>query len=417
MDPVGVDGVRFLEGVRVLEIASLAPAMLGMHLADLGAEVVKVEPPGRGDATRLVARRPGFADSALHRRWNRGKRSVALDTTTPEGIEVLRRLIAGADIVIEGLRPGALERMGLGWDEIVALRPDVVFVSLSGYGQDGPYRDLPSHGIGFDALAGLADVEDDELGRPTLRSAHVYHGTLLAPLFASNATIAALLWSRRTGRPVRLDVAQADAAAFANFGIEDAASERRTTVVAPPAPPQSLGGGAARATTTQACRTSDGKVLLLMALERKFFVRLAEAVGRPDLLAGIAEDEHLARGSAAINDALAAIIATKPLAEWMALLAAADVPAIPINETADEVLDDPHLTARITWLAGDQGTVTMQTPVRSDPPLAPPARAAAVGDDTAAVLADAGFEPAEIARLEQLGVLRARPASGTDPTH
>jgi crotonobetainyl-CoA:carnitine CoA-transferase CaiB-like acyl-CoA transferase len=414
MDPLGAGGVRFLEGVRVLEIASLAPAMLGMHLADLGAEVVKVEPPGRGDATRLVARRPGFADSALHRRWNRGKRSVALDTTSPEGIEVLRRLIAGADIVIEGLRPGTLERMGLGWDQIVSLRPSVVLVSLSGYGQDGPYRDLPSHGIGFDAVAGLAEVEHDELGRPTLRSGHVYHGTLLAPLLASNATIAALHWTRRTGHPVRLDVAQADASAFAHFGIEDAASERRTTVAARAATPEAA--GAARATTTQVCRTSDGKLLLLMALERKFFVRLAEAVGRPDLLAEIAEDEHLARGSAAITDALAEIIATKTLAEWMTLLAAADVPAIPVNETATQALDDPHLTARITWLAGDQGTVTMQTPVRSDPPLAPPAPAAAVGEDTAAVLADAGYEPAEIERLEQLGVLRARPARGTNPS-
>ena len=395
--------VRFLDDVRVLEIASLAPAMLGMHLADLGAEVIKIEPPGRGDATRLVARRPGFDDSGLHRRWNRGKKSVAIDTRTPAGVDLLRRLIPHVDIVIEGLRPGTLEKMGLDWPALLALKPNLVMVALSGYGQDGPYRDLPSHGIGFDAVAGLATVDADEHGRPRLATGHVYHGTLIAPLFGATAALAALSWSRRTGRPVFLDVAQADASAFANFAIEDAAAERSTTVPAP-APAPTGAAPPARPTTTQAYRTRDGKVLLLMALERKFFARLATAVDRPDLLAQVPEEEYLARGSAEIDDALAEIVGTKNLDEWMAILAAADVPAVPVNDGA-QALDDPHLRARTEWLDGDQGTVTMKTPVHARPPVAAPDPAPAVGHDTAEVLAAVGVDPAEIDRLAREGVV------------
>jgi crotonobetainyl-CoA:carnitine CoA-transferase CaiB-like acyl-CoA transferase len=397
------DAVRFLDDVRVLEVASLAPSMLGMHLADLGAEVIKVEPTARGDATRLVDRRPPFTDSGLHRRWNRGKKSLAIDTTTPEGVELLRRLIPHVDIVIEGLRPGTLARMGLDWPTLVSLKPDLVMVALSGYGQDGPYRDLPSHGIGFDAISGLAGVSEDERGRPRLGESHVYHGTLLAPLFGATGALAALSWSRRTGRPVFLDVAQADASVFANFGVELAATARGVHVAdaGSPAP----AGLPARRTTTQAYRTRDGKVLLLMALEQKFFVRLAHAIGRPDLLDDVAEDEYLTRGSVEIDEALVEIIATRDCGEWMELFAAADVPAVPVNETA-QVPDDPHLSTRLTWLDADEGAVTLKSPVVSEPQLASPAVAPAIGEHTAEVLADLGVESAEIDRLVRKRVIR-----------
>jgi crotonobetainyl-CoA:carnitine CoA-transferase CaiB-like acyl-CoA transferase len=357
---------------------------------------------GRGDGTRLVGRRPPFTDSGLHRRWNRGKKSLALDTSRPEGVELLRRLIPHVDIVIEGLRPGTLARMGLDWSTLVGLRPNLVMVALSGYGQGGPYRDLPSHGIGFDAIAGLTGLSEDERGRPRLAEGHVYHGTLLAPLFGATGALAALSWSRRTGRPALLDVAQADAAVFANLGVEDAATARRVPAaeaeaVLPEAP--------VRRSTTQAYRTRDGKVLLLMALEHKFFARLAHAVGRSDLLDEVADDEYLARGSVAIDEALVEIIATRDCAEWMEILAAADVPAVPVNETG-QVLDDPHLTTRLTWLEADDGAVTLASPVVAAPPLESPAAAPAIGQHTAEVLAAFGVEPAEIDRLVRERVIR-----------
>jgi crotonobetainyl-CoA:carnitine CoA-transferase CaiB-like acyl-CoA transferase len=409
-DDVTSGGVRFLEDVRVLELANLAPTQLAMHLADLGAEVIKIEPPERGDATRLIGLRPGYSDSGLHRRWNRGKKSVALDTTTPAGVDILRRLIPQVDIVIEGLRPGTLEKMGLGWSEITALKPNIVMIALSGYGQVGPYRDLPSHGIGFDAVSGLAVVEDDENGRPRVPPRHVNLGTNLAPLFGATAVLAALSWSRRTGRPVFLDVAQADAAAFANLAIEEQAAEQRTagSVVLPPSVPQAGAGPQAQRPTMQSYRTRDGRLLLVMALERKFFVRLAEAVGRPDLLTHVQSDQYLTTGSKDVDDAMVDIVASKDLNEWMEIFAAADVPVVPVNESS-QVLDDPHLRTRIEWLDADQGTVTMKTPVHSEPSIASPSQAPAIGQHTAEVLSAIGIDHAELDRLARQGVIQIAP--------
>ena len=404
-------GVRFLDDVRVLEIANLAPTQLAMHLADLGADVIKIEPPQRGDATRLIGLRPGYTDSGLHRRWNRGKKSLALDTTTPAGVDILRRLISEVDVMIEGLRPGTMEKMGLGWSDITALKPDIVMVALSGYGQAGPYRDLPSHGIGFDAVSGLAVVEDDELGRPTVPPRHVNLGTNLAPLFGATAVLAALSWSRRTGRPVLLDVAQADAAAFANLAIEDQAAEQRAiaagSVTFPPAAPQVGAGAQVQRPTMQAYRTRDGRLLLLMALERKFFVRLAEAVGRPDLLEHV-RDQYLTTASKEVDDAMIDILSSKDLSEWMEIFAAADVPVVPVNESS-QVLEDSHLSTRIEWLDADQGTVTMKTPVHSEPSIASPRQAPAIGQDTAEILASIGIDRAEIDRLAGVGVIQLAP--------
>jgi crotonobetainyl-CoA:carnitine CoA-transferase CaiB-like acyl-CoA transferase len=396
--------VRFLDDVRVLEIASLSPTQFGMHLADLGAEVIKIEPPGRGDATRLIGTRPGFKDSGLHRRWNRGKLSVAIDTRSPAGIEVVKRLIPTVDILVEGLRPGTLAKMGLSWSTLTALKPNLVMVALSGYGQSGPYRDMPSHGVAFDAISGLAGVEEDEDGRPRVASRHVYYGALMAPLYGAASALAALSWARRTGKPVLLDIAQADAAAFANYAVEEQFAERRAIAAgAIEAPPPPQAGGAPRS-TMQAYRTQDGKPLMLMALERKFFVKLAEATGRRDLLAHVPEDQYVVRGTKEIDEALREVIASKDLAAWMEIFAGADVPVVPINEGA-QVADDPQMQARIQWLEADQGAVTMKAPVRSEPAIAAPLRAPAVGQDTAAVLAGV-VEPAELERLAKEGVIR-----------
>jgi crotonobetainyl-CoA:carnitine CoA-transferase CaiB-like acyl-CoA transferase len=406
------DAVRFLDDIRVLEIASLSPTQLGMHLADLGAEVIKIEPPARGDATRLIGTRPGFNDSALHRRWNRGKRSLAVDTRTPAGLDLVRRLIPTVDILVEGLRPGTLAKMGLTWSVLTGLKPNLVMVALSGYGQTGPYRDMPSHGVGFDAISGLSGIEEDEDGRLRVPSRHVYYGALVAPLLGASSALAALSWSRRTGRPAFLDIAQADAAAFANYAVEEQVAERHAAdagvVELPPPAPQAR----TPASTIQAYRTRDGKPLMLMALERKFFVRLAEATGRDDLLADVG-DSYLVRGTKEIDAALTETIASKDLDEWMDIFAQADVPVVPVNEGV-AVADNPQMRARIEWLEADQATVTMKTPVRSDPAIAAPQRAPSIGQDTAEILTAIGIEPSELERLVKEGVIGVGSSHPTD---
>ncbi len=409
-EQTGEPGVRFLDDVRVLEIASLSPTQLGMYMADLGAEVIKVEPI-RGDTTRVMGTRPGYSDSGLHRRWNRGKRSLALDTRSEAGLDVIKQLIPKVDILVEGLRPGALAKMGLTWEVLTELNPRLVMVALSGFGQTGPYRNLPSHGVGFDAISGLAGVEPDDEGRPRVPSRHVYHGAVVAPLMAVSSALAALGWSRRTGKPVFLDVAQADAAAFINYEIEERHTARPAGETAAPAT-------AGHAPTIQAYRTRDGKPLMLMALERKFFVRLAEATGREELLAH-AGDNYLVRGSKEIDDVLVEVIATKSLDEWMTILAEADVPVVPVNESAD-VADNPQMKSRLEWLDAAQATQTMKFPVRSNPPMASPRQAPAVGQDTAEILGRLNLDAREQAELEKDGVIRiGRPdqQSRPNPSH
>jgi crotonobetainyl-CoA:carnitine CoA-transferase CaiB-like acyl-CoA transferase len=402
--------VRFLDDVRVLEIASLSPTQLGMHLADLGAEVIKIEPPERGDATRMVGTRPGFIDSGLHRRWNRGKRSLALDTGSAEGLALLERLIPTVDIVVEGLRPGTLDRMGLTREKLVALKPDIVLVSLSGYGQTGPYRDLPGHGVGFDALAGMAGLEEDEMGQPCVPSRHVYFGALVGPLLGASSALAALSWCRRSGKPAFLDIAQADAAAFVNYALEEAVAEQRAVAsggIAPHPVPEQIPESSPRAreSTMQAYRTRDGRTLMIMALEQKFFLRLAEATDRSDLAAFAVGAGHVVRGSPEIDAVLIEVIATRDLVEWMAIFAQADVPVVPVNEGA-AVADDSHLRERIEWLAADQGAVTMKSPVRAEPAIASPHSAPAIGRDTAAILDQIGVGSEEQIRLAAAGIIR-----------
>src|ERR1035441_8744120 len=168
-----------LTGVRVVEVAMFAPDAVGMHLADLGAEVLKVEQPGIGDPARLLGR-PYRGESPATRRWNRGKYSISLDLSTDDGRSVFRDLVKVSDAVVEGMRAGALDRRGLGYEALLGCNPRLVFASVSGWGQSGPYRRLGSHGLAFDAFAGLAQGRMVD-GRPTRPLGHVWTGLEAGP--------------------------------------------------------------------------------------------------------------------------------------------------------------------------------------------------------------------------------------------
>ena len=331
--------MTLLSGLRVVEVALLAPNQLGMHLADLGADVVKVEEPGRGDYTRAVggARLGGI--SMLHVRWNRGKRSIAIDLRRPEGAAVFGDLVARSEVVIEGLRAGALARRGLGYDDLAARNPALVFASLSGFGQSGPYRDLATHGVAYDAYAGLAPPERTDDGFPTIP--HRYHdiGTQAGALYATVAVLAAVLRARATGRGTWIDVAQADAAVAFNAGRIDNLLAGAETV--------GETGGMAAAVRYQYYETADGRTILFQASERHFFERFCRAVGRDDLLArdtGAEFGEH-ARGDIDLRRELAAIFATRAQAEWVRFFLEHDVPGGPVHGPAG-LVDDPQFQAR-----------------------------------------------------------------------
>ena len=393
-----------LDGLRVVEVSLLAPNMLGMHLADLGADVIKVEEPGRGDYTRSVGAARAGGLSFLHLRWNRGKRSIGIDVRSPSGAEVFRDLVGASEVVVEGLRAGALARRGLGYEALASLNPAVVFCSLSGFGQTGPYRDLATHGVAYDAYAGHAAAETTDDGFPTIPGRYSDIGTQAGALYAAMGVLAAVLHARATGEGAYIDVAQADAAVAWNAGRLD------------PLLSGAAAGGESGETMHSAVRyqyyaTADARHILFQASERHFFERFCRAVRREDLLrpeAGAEFGEH-ARGDVALRRELAAIFATRTQAEWVQLFIEADVPGGPVHRVS-ELPDDPQFRARthlVEHRHREAGPLRLLgTPVRTAEPPAPAGPAPAAGEHTDEVLREVlGYDAGAVAALREHGAV------------
>lgn len=408
-------GGGLLRGVRVVESALLGPAAVGMHLADLGAEVIKVEPPG-GDYVRRMAFPIVDGISLLHWHLNRGKRSIVLDLRHPEGVETFIALAARADAVVEAMRPGALARRGITWERLRAANPRLVLCSVTGYGLTGPYRDMPSHGIAYDAWAGVARPVIDAHGFPTIPS-YTAVGINAGPLYAALGICAAILRARTTGEGCRLEVAQSDAAAAFNWnGIEgNKAYERPEDEVTGNdgdgrGPRRPVGDGSmTESVRYQYYRSRDGTVLF-MASEREFWRNFCQGVGRPDLFErrpGAAVADH-ARGDLALRAELAAIFATRTTAEWIAFGRETNTPIAPVNDVKS-IVHDPQFRERLPLRPyTEAGSDLMPTPIKLlDEELPAPAKAAVdPGRDTDAVLADVlGWDAPRIARLRSTGAL------------
>ncbi|MEI6454455.1 MAG: CoA transferase, partial [Actinomycetes bacterium] len=186
-----------LAGVRIIECSALGPAAITGPLIDLGADVIKIEPP-QGDYVRDMTWPIVEGVSLMHLHVNRGKRSITLDLRTEDGKQVFRELVAGADAVVEAMRPGGLARRGLGYEDLKAINPAIVFCSISGYGMTGPYRDLPSHGIAYDTWAGIVKPATDDEGFAYIPE-HASIGIHAGPLFGALGIMASILRARETG--------------------------------------------------------------------------------------------------------------------------------------------------------------------------------------------------------------------------
>ncbi len=403
-----------LAGVRVIESTLLGPGGVAMHLADLGAEVIKVEPPG-GDYVRKMAWPIVDGISLLHWHLNRGKQSLTLDLRRPEAVEVYLDLVRGADAVVEGMRPGALERRGLGWDRLHAVNPALVHCAISGYGLTGPYRDMPSHGIAYDAWAGVArpGVRDD--GLPEI-PAYTTIGIHAGPLFAAFGIVSAILRARATGQGCRLEVAQSDAAAAFNWnGIEgNKAYERPEDEVTGN---DGDGKGARRPLGEQSMKESvryqyypsqDGTVLF-MASEREFWKNFAYGVGRPELYddrPGAKFGDH-ARGDLDLRRELAAIFSARSTAEWVEFGREVNTPIAPVNDTTS-IGRDPQFRHRLGFRNHEEhGTELMPTPLKFPDDELPVLEKAArqAGRDNGRVLRGVlSYDDEKIALLEKAGV-------------
>jgi crotonobetainyl-CoA:carnitine CoA-transferase CaiB-like acyl-CoA transferase len=393
-----------LRGVRVIEVALLAPDALAMHLADLGADVIKVEEPGAGDYVRDVGALKVEGISALHRRWNRGKRSIALDLRTEAGREVFEDLVRVSDVVVEGLRPGALDRRGLGFGRLQAVNRAIVLTSLSGYGQDGPYRELASHGVAYDAYAGFAPPVAGPQGWPSVPH-HTDVGIHAAPLFGALATVSAVLAARQSGTGAHLDISEADVAAWWNGPLLELERWRSRE----PEAAGASGPDLSRSVRYQYYATADGAYVLFMATEEKFWRRFCEGTGRQDLYERFPPRAHSTHetGNEGLRAELVALFATRTRAAWVEFFLAHDIPGAPVH-VEGEVGSDPHFRARAHWLSSDtHGMAILGTPTKAvgamlgDPGPAPP-----VGAHSRQVLSEVlEYESERIERLFSEGVV------------
>ena len=403
-----------LAGVRIIECSALGPAEITTFLIDLGAEVIKVEPP-QGDYIREMTWPIVEGTSLMHLHVNRGKRSITLDLRTEAGQEIFRDLCRDADAVIEAMRPGGLARKGLGFEDLKAINPKIVFCSISGYGMTGPYKEYPSHGVAYDVWAGLVNVATDDEGFTYLPE-HPSTGIHAGPLFGALGVLAGIIRARETGAGSFLEIAQSDASAAMDWlrsetwrayerpesevtGNKSDDFERRAPGTA----------GMKEGVRYQVYETSDARHVLFMASEQAFWKNFAEGVGRPELFErwpGSKYADH-ARGNRELQAELKAIFATRTLAEWLDFGLEVETPLAPVN-TPKTLLDDPQFADRFPLYSVEQlGAEQLPGPIKFlDEELPVPTKAPTVGQHTDEVLADLlGWDAEQIAAAREAGGL------------
>jgi crotonobetainyl-CoA:carnitine CoA-transferase CaiB-like acyl-CoA transferase len=400
--------------VRVLELSRvLAGPWAAQTLADLGASVIKIERPGAGDDTRTYA--PPYArtsdgaqssESAYFLSTNRGKRSVTIDFTRPEGQKLVQALAAKSDVVIENFKVDGLTKYGLDYASLQALNPGLVYCSITGFGQTGPYRHKPGYDFMIQGIGGLMSITG-EPDQPT-GGGPVKVGVAVADVFtglyATIAILGALAHRDRTGAGQHIDLALLDTQVAV---LANQAMNYLVTGVAP----QRLGNSHPNIVPYQVFATSDGYIIVAVGNETQF-ARMCEVIGRPDL----ASDERFATNAARVNHRgeivaiLHGIFVTRTMRHWLDALERVGVPCGPINTIAD-VFADPQVQARglrIDLPHPAIGTVpSVANPIKySATPISYRSAPPMLGADTDEVLREmVGVTSAEVARLRKAGIV------------
>ncbi|MFS8981303.1 CoA transferase [Cupriavidus necator] len=390
-----------LDGLTVIDFTQIgAGPTCTMLLADMGARVVKVEPPG-GELGRGLG--PGWLgdDSALFHGFNRNKLGVALDLKSADGVAVARRLIAGADIVVESMRPGVMERLGLGHAQLAEAHPALIYCSISAYGQEGPYAGRAGvDGImqadsGLMSLIGLPDGEPCKVQAPVV--------DVMTGYVACVGVLAKLAQRSRDGLGGHLDVNLLNAAlALQQSSITSYCADGQL--------PERVGSAAPYSAPNQAFRTADGWVMVAAYMPERWR-RLCDVLGRPEL----ADDPRFATSPlrvanrAAMVEALTSVFVTRTTDTWLALLQDADILCAPVA-TYEDVMAHPQVAANrmVQRVRHDTlGEIRVPGfPINSAQENALPARPApACGQHTQAVLGELGYSRDEIAALSSRGAI------------
>jgi crotonobetainyl-CoA:carnitine CoA-transferase CaiB-like acyl-CoA transferase len=392
---MNVKSAGALSGLRVIELSRYLPgALAAQMLGDLGCEVVKVEQPGTGDPTRGFSPRLR-GDSGAFLLSNRNKRSITVDLKTTGGQKIIHRLAMQSDVVVEGFRPGVADRLAIGDSALRGANPKLIYCSISGYGQSGPYRDIPGHDLNYLGLVGMLQL----IARP--ETGPLVPGPLIADisggaLMALFGILAALLARGRTGVGQFVDVSMTDgsmalmvshAAEYLFGGEEPAGGKHR------------IAGGSA---PYNIYRCADARYLTLGIIEPHFWKTLRAIIERPDLASEpFGSPEETKRAQIALTEAFS----TRNRDDWVEILWRNDIPAGPVNSFA-EASSDPQIMAREMILNTDhpvEGRIPQLgfpvkfsgTPgqITRPPPL--------LGEHNDEVLSELGFDVGEIAELRQ----------------
>jgi CoA:oxalate CoA-transferase len=393
---------RLLDGLIVLDLTRvLAGPFCTMVLSDLGARVIKIEPPGGDEARQFGPFVEGH--SVYFANVNRGKESVVLDLKTPEGQRLARLLSSRADVLIENFRPGSLTRLGLGYHDIKDQNPRLVYASLSGFGQTGPYRDRGAYDIVIQAMSGLMGITGFAGGPPTRVGVSV--GDITPALFAAIGILSALHQRSTSGRGCYLDIGMFDAA----VAIVENAMGRYSVTGQNPEP---IGNRHPTIAPFSSFETADGYVVIAAGNDG-LFARLCAVVGRPDLAGDdrFATNDARTRNVDALTESLGEVLKWKSSADWLSDLERAGVPAGRVNHLSDLVADE-HLLARRMIASiehpGIGDLLSPGTPIKasgfSDDVSRP---SPLLGQDSETVLRElVGLSSAEIRSLFDQGVVR-----------
>lgn len=408
-----------LSGIRVLESAVLLNGdTLGMHLADLGADVIKIEAPAGGDYLRDILGQVVPGHSPAHLQVNKNKRSVALDVSRDEGRDVFWRLLATADVFIDGFAGSATDRLGIGYEHQRARKPEIVYCQYTGFGREGPYSVVPTHGQMMNAQAAAVTLETHEDGFVRLADNRELmwgtsiggDGTAAGAIHAALRVVAALLRRERTGDGAFLDASAADAVIAqgwigATYGLN---YDRITDHAGLREPGSETLTGA----KYQYYEAADGKYVLFCCIEPKFWTRFCDAVGRGDLADRTVEAGAIdfGRHDDELRRELQSIIGGRDQADWVAFAIANRLPIGPAHQGVRSLRDDPHLAARQIIVEGTHpvaGPFTyVGSPVIVDgEPYGPPRPAPELGRDTREVLGELGYGDDDIEALVAAGVV------------
>ena len=385
--------MRALEGLCVLDLTRLLPGPYGsMYLADFGAEVIKVEQPGEGDYAR------GYAPllEGLGYRFlitNRGKKSISLNLKAPEGKEIFRQLVKKADVVMESFRPGVMDKLGLGYEDLKAINPRIIVCAVSGFGQKGPYVMDAGHDLNYVGLAGIPSLTGESSGPPVIPGIQI--ADLTAGLMAAIGILSAVAYRERTGNGQFVDVSlfgsamamlAADASTYFGSGhIPMRGTERLT-------------GGWPH---YRIYRTKDNEYLACGALEKKFWSNLCRVLDRTDMIDAVDDPANWDTIKADLTQAFE----EKTMAQWIEILNGKDTCVTPI-QTLDRVFSDPHVLENEFVLDVEDDVLgkhkQMGFPIKlSETPADYHGRAPYLGEHNAEILRSIGYDDEQIAQLSE----------------